>query len=230
MTEALILIFSFFIGSIPIGFLVAKSRGIDIRKEGSGNIGATNVLRVLGKGPGIAVFVADILKGLIPSVIALNLMGSKEWAFGAGMTAVLGHTFSPFLKFKGGKGIATGLGMLLGSSTVVGLGAFGLFCLVMAATMMVSASSVVAGLSLPLIGIALGHPPGAMFFYVLMMLVVVIRHIPNIKRIKEGTEPVLGQVSGQPRPMDLKKKRLIALFLGIDFVILSLVANWVSNR
>ena len=123
----LLISLGFALGSIPFGFMVAKAKGVDIREVGSGNIGATNVMRVLGKGPGIAVLLLDVLKGLIPSLCGHLIFHDKQIAFAAGVAAVFGHTFSPFLKFKGGKGIATGLGALLGSSPFVGLAAFSVF-------------------------------------------------------------------------------------------------------
>src|SRR5262245_15787887 len=111
-------------GSIPFGLLIARARGIDIRKHGSGNIGATNVWRVLGPGPGLLCLALDIAKGLIPTLaagFALHLIPARAleprdaWAWlGVVAAAILGHIFTPFASFKGGKGVATGLGALLG--------------------------------------------------------------------------------------------------------------------
>lgn len=214
----------FCLGSIPVGYLVAKARGIDIQSQGSGNIGATNVMRVLGKGPGIAVFVVDVLKGFLPSLASNLLFHDRALALGAGMCAVLGHSFSPFLKFKGGKGIATGLGMLLGGAPVVGLAAFGVFFLTMAATFMVSISSILAGISLPIFGLTLHEQPAAFFFYGLMALLVVVRHVPNIKRLLAKTEPVFGQMAGDPRP-STATKQAISGAIGVA-LIMAAYALW----
>ena len=112
----LIVILSYLLGALPFGYFIGKSKGVDITSAGSGNIGATNVHRVLGKSAGAFVFILDTLKGFLPTFLVLKLGLSKEAAIFCGCCAVIGHIFSPFLKFRGGKGISTSLGILLASN------------------------------------------------------------------------------------------------------------------
>ncbi len=205
----------FLLGAIPFGYLVARAKGVDIFAVGSGNIGATNVMRALGKGPGILVFVLDVLKGLAPSLTVRLLGGPQELSFAAGMAAILGHSFSPFLKFKGGKGIATGLGMLLGSTPLVAASAFSTFFLVMALTLIVSISSVAAGFSVVLFGWLLGDAPTLMIPYAALGVYILVRHRANMKRLKEGTEPKFGQKPDEPPPNETKPRLIAALLSAI---------------
>src|SRR5689334_13874075 len=112
---AVYLALSYLIGAIPFGVIVARMQGIDIMSVGSKNIGATNVMRVLGKKWGIFVLLLDVAKGCVPALVVWKLTGSQEMSILSGLVAVLGHCVSPFLRFRGGKGIATGLGAMLGS-------------------------------------------------------------------------------------------------------------------
>lgn len=212
----ILIVVGFALGSVPFGFMIAKAKGIDIRQEGSGNIGATNVMRVLGKGPGILVFVLDVIKGFVPALCGHLLFHDVQIAFAAGVAAVFGHTFSPFLKFKGGKGIATGLGALLGSSPFVGLAAFSIFFVGMGMTMMVSVASILAAISLPIFGWLLKDPLTLVGGYAAMAVFIIYKHLANLKRVRLGTEPVLGQKPGEPRP-SLAKGRIISLVLALTF-------------
>lgn len=207
----------FVLGSIPVGYLVAKARGIDIFSVGSGNVGATNVMRALGKGPGLLVFFLDILKGLIPSLGVRLMGGSQEWAFAAGMAAIIGHSFSPFLGFKGGKGIATGLGMLLGSTPLVAMSAFAIFFLGMAATLIVSASSILAGFSVAVFGYLLGDSMGLVVAYVGLGLYILFRHRANVQRLLQGVEPKFGKKADADSEL---KPRLIAAGLALTLAVL----------
>src|SRR5579859_1780423 len=119
-----LLVAAYFIGSIPVGYLVSRAKGVDILKVGSGNIGATNVWRVLGWPLGSTVLLLDVVKGLLPALAGYQLLNGQLDAFVVGMGAVAGHSLSPFLKFKGGKGVATGLGVLVGTSPWVAACAF----------------------------------------------------------------------------------------------------------
>ncbi len=205
----------FLLGSIPIGYLVARAKGVDIFAVGSGNIGATNVMRALGRGPGILVFLLDVVKGLAPSLAVRLLNGSQELSFAAGMAAVLGHSFSPFLKFKGGKGIATGLGMLLGSTPLVAASAFSTFFLAMALTMTVSIASVASGFSVPIFGFLLGDGPGLIVAYCGLAIYIIVRHRANMKRIRAGTEPKFGQKPGEPSPPSTKPRFVSGMLCAI---------------
>jgi glycerol-3-phosphate acyltransferase PlsY len=193
---ALLLIGSFLLGSIPFGYLIARSRGIDIRKVGSGNIGATNVNRALGSRLGILVFALDVLKALIPVLAARNLVphgiaGIPEqvaW-FLAGLAALLGHMFSPWLGFRGGKGIASGLGAIVGSTPIVGALGFVLFLCVTIPTRYISLGSIVAVLSLPVLVYAVpGQDHWLALIYGLIAIFIVYKHRENIHRIRNGTE------------------------------------------
>jgi acyl phosphate:glycerol-3-phosphate acyltransferase len=192
MTLVLVLLYigSYLIGSIPFGVLVARAKGIDIMSVGSGNIGATNVVRALGKGPGLLVFVLDLLKGLIPALIARVLFPERQeiW-FWAGATAVVGHSFSPFLKFKGGKGISTALGMMLGASPVAALAAFSIFAILLTTLKYMSLASIVAVLSTIPIGLLLRESYWVILGYSILSTFIVYRHRANISRLRNGTEP-----------------------------------------
>jgi glycerol-3-phosphate acyltransferase PlsY len=200
----LALLLSFFVGSIPFGVLIGQMRGVDVRAAGSGNIGATNVWRVLGPKAGSAAFVLDVLKGVAGPLIGRWLIPNSEIGIAAcGIFAVLGHTFSPFLGFKGGKGISTSLGALFGLLPLVGLAAFAFWGVVLAVSRMVGLASVAACVVLPILAWTLPHSTPAAIVATLMGVLALIKHIPNIKRIAAGNEPKIGQkktaVEGQTR-------------------------------
>ena len=217
----------YLLGSIPTGWLAGHwLAGLDIRSQGSGSTGATNVLRVLGKGPALAVFLVDVLKGTAAVLLARYLLetglggaagtldsglaipglaipwladpGLVDWAVvAAGLAALAGHIWPIWLGGKGGKAVATGLGMLLGLAWPVGLASFGVFLAVLSLSRVVSLSSVVAALALPLLMAAWSAPtglrPAYMALAVLTTLLVVWRHRANLQRLWAGTEPRLGQ-------------------------------------
>ena len=193
----LALILSFLIGSIPFGVIIGNICGVDVRKVGSGNIGATNVTRALGKKWGAVSFALDVLKGVAGPLLARLLVGpDAAVAIAAcGVLAVLGHVFSPFLKFKGGKGIATSLGAMLGMMPIVGVLILLVWGVFLAITRMVSAASVIACVVLPFMAYAF-YPKMPAFIVVaaLMGLVSFIKHIPNMRRIAAGTEPKVGKM------------------------------------
>lgn len=211
----------FLVGSIPFGLLIGRARGIDIRQHGSKNIGATNVLRVLGKKPGALCFGLDVAKGLLPTLSAGWLAGvlgrfdipptlALLW-LGAMACPILGHMFSPWVNFKGGKGVATGLGSLLGVFpilSIAALGAFALWIVIVARWRYVGIASAIAAASLP-IWIAgsflaarnlgwLTRPwlDAAWPFLLvgaLLAALVIFKHRGNIKRTLSGTESRFGQ-------------------------------------
>lgn len=182
-------VFAYFVGAIPVGVLVARRHGVDLFQVGSGNVGATNVYRALGKGPAIAVFALDVLKGVVPALLVRWRTGSEEWALAAGLFAVLGHSLSPFLNFRGGKGISTGLGALLGSSPAVALSALGAFLISFGLSGYVSLSSIVAAFAMVGFGFLYGRSPTLMGVFGALGLWVTARHLPNIRRLMAGTEP-----------------------------------------
>ena len=188
---------AYLLGAVPNGFIVARARGVDIRKVGSGNIGATNVFRTVGKRWGILTFVADALKGFIPAwwfpILAEKLFGfeaGKELAVFCAAMAIVGHNWPVYLKFKGGKGVATSAGALLGIAPLaVGIGIL-VWAGVFLSTRYVSVASIVVSLMLPLIGWFVYARDGLLIRVVLMILgvVIVLRHHSNIRRLIQGTE------------------------------------------
>lgn len=191
----LALLFSFFIGAIPFGVLIGRARGVDVRAAGSGNIGATNVWRVLGPKAGTAAFVLDVLKGVAGPLLGKWLIPGNEVGIAlCGIFAVLGHTFSPFLGFKGGKGISTSLGALFGLMPLVALLAFAFWGVVLALSRMVGLASVGACVVLPILAWTLPHnSTPAAIVATLMGILAFVKHIPNVKRILAGREPKIGQ-------------------------------------
>ncbi len=198
---ALTLLLAYLAGATPFGYLIAKSKGIDIRLHGSGNIGATNVIRVLGKRIGLPVFALDVLKGLLP-VLAARLYCrhaalDPTWPLLlAALGTVLGHNFTFWLGFKGGKGIATSAGALLAILPLALAAAILVWLLAFYSTRYVAVASIAAGLSLPitvLLQRALSSPPREpslplLAFATAIGGLAVWRHRSNIQRLRQGTE------------------------------------------
>ena len=188
------LLLGYFLGSIPSGWLAGRwLKDIDLREIGSGSTGATNVLRHVGKGPALIVFLIDVGKGASAVLIA-RALGLGDWIqVLAGLTALAGHIWPVWLGFKGGKAVATGLGLFLGLAWPVGLASFGVFLAVFSLSRYVSLASVLAAISLPLL-MAAGTDSNANLVVALVaMLLVLWRHRSNIKRLINGTEPKLSQ-------------------------------------
>jgi glycerol-3-phosphate acyltransferase PlsY len=192
LTIALLLIGSYLFGSLPFGLWIAwKWKGVDIRTVGSGNIGSTNVSRVCGPAAGAFVLILDVLKGLLPPILgrfALHL--PSQWQILAALLAIIGHNYSIFLGFKGGKGIATSAGALFGAAWEVGVGATSLFGLVFLAFRYVSLGSIAAALSLP--PLMWYFYPGDYYrlgFSIFACVMAVYKHRANIQRLRAGTEP-----------------------------------------
>lgn len=188
MIEGAIILGAYVLGSIPFGVLVARARGVDLFKVGSGNVGATNVNRALGRKWALLVFALDVLKGAVPALVARQELASSEWALAAGLAAIAGHCLSPFLRFRGGKGVATGLGMLLGSAPPVALSAFGLFLIAMLVWRFVSLASILAAASILPFGFVFGEPPLVLGTYAALAAFVIWRHRANVRRLRDGTE------------------------------------------
>ena len=184
------LLLGFVLGSIPTGYLVGRLKGVDIRQHGSGNIGSTNVLRTLGKGPGYFVFACDALKGIASVLLAYRLFpaGGDLGAIGAAVGCILGHNFTPWLRFKGGKGMATSLGVLIALLPLVSVLAFGFWGLVFLVTRYVSLASILAAAALPVFT-CLVRGVGALFWFTLLIgVLAIVRHRANIQRLLNGTE------------------------------------------
>jgi len=194
MTTTMMLLFSalsYLIGSIPFGLLIAKTKGVDIRTQGSGNIGATNVLRCLGKPPGITCFVLDLLKGFLPAFVFPGI-GNCAAEFGIlfGVLAILGHNFPIFLKFKGGKGIATSAGVLIGVAPLAVLFGILTWVIVFFISGYVSLGSIIAAVTVAITGwIRIGYY-GLLTGLALTLLgaLAIYRHKSNIQRLIAGTE------------------------------------------
>ena len=190
MTEYLLTgVIAYLVGSIPSGLILGKLFWhTDLRKYGSHNIGATNAWRTLGKVPGIIVFLADSLKGQAGVLLGLSLVGTPLAAVIGGLLAIVGHSFSLFLRFHGGKGVATSLGvltMLMGNVTLI---VFVLWFTIVYMTRYVSLASVVAGVITPILAALFAYPMEYIVFTVIAALLVIVRHRENIKRLMNGTE------------------------------------------
>lgn len=203
------LLAAYLLGSIPTGFVLAKVlKGIDIREHGSGNTGATNVFRVLGKGPGITALLIDLLKGVFAvllmrwlflffltdaSVVAAGQSPRTDlfaWALVlAALMAVIGHSKSVWLGFTGGKSAATGLGVLLALSWPVGLGVAAVFSLALALSRTVSVGSISAAFSAGVLMFVMKQPLAYVLLAIAGGLYVIVRHQANISRLMAGTEP-----------------------------------------
>ena len=184
-----LIVLSFLLGSIPFGYLLGVLKGIDIRQYGSGNVGATNVARVLGKKYGIAVYILDFLKGFIPTLLAVKIYGTDSWITAlVGLASVLGHMFSPFLGFRGGKGVATASGVLFGISPLLGFLALTIWFAVYKFTGYVSVASIIASFgAIYLVGM-LGYPFPIKFLVILTSVLILVKHKSNVERLFEGRE------------------------------------------
>jgi len=194
-------VIGYLLGGIPSGLLVGRARGVDLRAAGSRNIGATNAFRVLGPKWGALVFALDAFKGylatLVPRLFAAAPPGSfpppMVAALTGGLAAILGHVFTPWLRFRGGRGVATSLGVFLGIAPIPTLIAFALWILLVRISRRVSVGSIVASVAYPFLVFGLA-PHGANRAVLTGVaaavgLLVLARHLPNIRRLLNGTEP-----------------------------------------
>jgi len=200
------IIASYLLGAVPFGFLIAKYKGIDIRRHGSRNIGATNVLRTLGKGPGYTTLALDILKGLVAVTVLPYFLYGRD----AGITrelfqlccavfVIVGHSWTVFLGFKGGKGVATATGAFLGIAPLAMLCAAVVWVISAKITKYVSVSSMLAAAAFVIFTFVFGEAPEIKWFSILVALIIIVRHKANIKRLAEGTENKIGQKKEETR-------------------------------
>lgn len=188
-------IVSYLFGSIPTGYLFGRARGIDIRTVGSGNIGATNVMRALGKGPGIAVLLVDALKGFVPVFLAPRVFAQVDpttLQIACCVAVIAGHNWTCWLNFKGGKGIATSAGALLAFLPVPLLCAAGVFAFVAIVTRYVSLGSIAAAIAMPVATWLIVHDRTLIIFTAILGAVAIIKHRSNIQRLLAGTESRAG--------------------------------------
>ncbi len=192
MSVYLLLVGSYCLGSLPFGLWIAyAARGVDIRTVGSGNIGATNVWRVCGPKAGSAAFTLDVLKGLLPVIAGKMLLpGNNLVPILAGMLAIIGHTFSMFLKFKGGKGIATSLGVLIAAAPKIILLAAAVFIVEMFTLGYVSLGNIIAAVAVPVL-IRIFYPHNTYLFVmgICASVLTIYKHRANIRRLINHTEP-----------------------------------------
>lgn len=213
LLNGIILIFAYLLGATPSGYWIGSwFYGIDIREQGSGSTGATNILRTLGKLPALVVLVMDILKGVLAIALVRYLYSlvfiknltisagitdidlAKEWLVAlAGLIVIVGHTKSIWIGFKGGKSVASGLGILLAMSWVVGLGTLTIFILVLAISRIVSLSSIITVVAVSGLMFFTGQPMPYELFAIGAGIYVIWRHQTNIQRILGGKEPRIGQ-------------------------------------
>jgi len=202
LTFASVLIVSYLLGSIPAGYLAGRLAGVDIRKAGSGNIGATNVMRVLGKAYGYPVFAIDFLKGLaavrVSILIArhIQLAGTSMELIGivAAVSCVTGHVFPVWLQFKGGKGVATSAGALFGLMPVALLIGAAVWIAIFQVTRYVSVASITAAIALPIVILIMisldqARTMALLYFSICLAAMVILRHRSNLSRLVRGTEP-----------------------------------------
>lgn len=188
MNQILLLLGAYLLGSVPTGLLLAKAFGVNIRETGSGNIGATNVYRTVGRKLGIITLICDCLKGLIPVLIAKWLDLPDLWIAATGLAALLGHVYTVWLKFKGGKGVATALGVFLATSPLSVLGALVVFLVVIYIWRYVSLASITAAAVIPFLVWLLSGKQELVVMSVIIAGVVIFRHHENISRLRAGTE------------------------------------------
>ncbi len=194
----LILFLGYLFGSFPSGYLAGRiAKGIDIRSLGSGSTGATNVLRHIGKRAAITVFLLDVFKGVISILLAKYFLLNDSWQVAIGLSTLIGHIWPVWLNWRGGKAVATGLGIFLGLSWQVGLATLGVFILMITLFRIVSLASVSAALALPFIMfISFKTSSISLPFLVISLLamtLVIWRHRENILRLIKGKEPKIGK-------------------------------------
>ncbi len=188
----IVVLAAYLVGSVSFAVIISKRHGVDILKAGSGNPGATNVKRVVGKGAGNLCFVMDALKGVAAAGIPMLVFAGQGWGAQLGVTglvaALVGHSFSVFIGFRGGKGVATTIGGLLALCPLVIIVGVIAWLAVFYSTRYVSLSSIVLGLSLPIASWLLNEPAIIRYFTLVLAAILIIRHRSNIARLCKGTE------------------------------------------
>ena len=195
--EILLIVFGYLMGSVPVGFILGSRSGIDVRAVGSGNVGATNVARVVGKRQGILTLIADTAKGFLPVILAMQLGASLAATVLVGAAAFLGHLHPIFLKFKGGKGVATALGVFLAVAPMATLVLVALFAVTVLASRIVSLSSILTAVAAPIIFWLFSYPLLVVGMAAFIALAITCRHRSNIRRMMNGSEPRFGSANSQ---------------------------------
>jgi glycerol-3-phosphate acyltransferase PlsY len=190
---ALVLVAAYLLGSIPFSYLVARQRGVDVRRVGSGNVGATNVMRNVGRGAGLVAFVLDAAKGAVAALIAQRTGLGPTLAALAAVAAIVGHMYPVWLRFQGGKGVATGAGAFLPLAPIATAVALVVFAATLALTRYVSLGSMVGAVTLAATAALTGAPRPVWIAAAVMAALIVWKHRANIRRVAAGTESRLGR-------------------------------------
>jgi glycerol-3-phosphate acyltransferase PlsY len=190
---ALVLVAAYLLGSIPFSYLVARQRGVDVRRVGSGNVGATNVMRNVGRGAGLVAFVLDAAKGAVAALIAQRTGLGPALAALAAVAAIVGHMYPVWLRFQGGKGVATGAGAFLPLAPIATAVALVVFAATLALTRYVSLGSMVGAVTLAATAALTGAPRPVWIAAAVMAALIVWKHRANIRRVAAGTESRLGR-------------------------------------
>lgn len=201
MLTVLLILCGYILGSVPTGYLAGRAFGVDVRKVGSGNIGTANVLRAAGKWAAILTLAGDMLKGLIPVVLA-RLATDNLWVHAAvGFAAVIGHCWPVFLRFKGGKAVATGAGTSIGLAPIVGLALFAFWWAVVLVSRYTSLGAIAVMVVSPFVFLLTGQPLPYVLYTVIGGALVLWRHRENARALMQGTERKVGQrvESGEKR-------------------------------
>ncbi|MBQ2629733.1 MAG: glycerol-3-phosphate 1-O-acyltransferase PlsY [Kiritimatiellae bacterium] len=188
MTWALWIVGAYLVGSVPFGYLIGRMRGVDVRTVGSKNIGATNVYRTVGKGWGLLAFLCDFLKGLLPTLAALRWSGDANLPVLVGLACVVGHTLTVFMRFRGGKGVATAFGMMIALAPLPTLAAFGVFVVTVWLSHYISLGSMLAAVTLGSVVWLVPASPLLRGVATAIAVFVVVKHRSNIVRLAKGCE------------------------------------------
>lgn len=188
-------VLAYLVGSIPFGLLIGKMQGIDIRKYGSGNIGTSNVARTLGKKAAIQTLLGDGLKGLVMVVLARALFTDERWIVAVAVATVIGHNWSIYLRFKGGKGVTTTYGAYLGLAWLPALATIAAWLVITKATNKASIAALTSSLCASVFALLFGSSMPVLVFSVLGLLMIYIRHGENIKRLLAGKENTLSKTN-----------------------------------
>jgi acyl phosphate:glycerol-3-phosphate acyltransferase len=195
--ELVFVVFAYLLGSVPSGYVLGKLAGVDVRKTGSGNVGATNVARVVGKRQGVLTLLFDMAKGLLPVVLGRKMdLGTTAIAI-TGIAAFIGHLYPVYLRFKGGKGVATALGVLLALAPLATAVLSLVFTIVVGCSRIVSLGSIVAAAAVPVTLWVLSYPPPLVGVGAFLGAMIIWRHRSNIQRLLAGNEPRFGSVNSR---------------------------------
>ncbi len=191
MYNLALILLCYIIGAIPFSYLVSLTQGVDIRTRGSGNVGATNVLRTLGPAAAAAALIADVFKGIVAAWIG-SMTGSEWMIAGCALAAVIGHCYSVFLRFAGGKGVATSAGIIIYLLPRELLILLVVFVVLVALLRYVSLGSITVAALFPILTLIMREPAALIVMSLLLAILVIYQHRENIQRLRSGTEPKLG--------------------------------------